>query len=59
MENYFKRTEELNEKNNKENMLIVTSKNKIENVYGATDIVEAPNNQYILQYSSEDKKIKH
>ena len=58
MENYFKRTEELNEKNNKENMLIVTSKNKIENVYGATDIVEAPNNQYILQYNSGDEKNK-
>ena len=58
MNNYFEKTKELNEKNNKENRVIVTSKNKMKNVYGATDVVEAPNNQYILQYNSEDEKNK-
>ena len=56
MNNYFEKTKELNEKNNKDNILIVSSKDKIKNTYGATDIVEAPNNQYILQYDSEKER---
>ena len=56
MQNYFEGTKEINEKDNKDNILIVTSKEKIKNTFGASDIVSAPNNQYILQYNSEDEK---
>ena len=56
MEEYFEKSKELKEKNNKDNILIVTSKEKIENTFGASDIIEAPNNQYILQYDSEEEK---
>ena len=57
MENYF---EELSiiEDNNKENMLIVTSLNEISDNYEAINVIKAPNNQYILQYESEDAKNK-
>jgi len=58
MEEYFEQSKEINTKNNNENILIVTSKEKVENTYGASSIVEAPNNQYILQYNSEKEKNK-
>jgi len=32
--------------------IIITSKNKIEDTFGATKIIEAPNNQYILKYET-------
>lgn len=56
----LKKLEEENNKenNDKENILIVTSKNEIKNNYGATVIVEAPNNQYFLQYESKYAKEK-
>ena len=53
MDNYFSEIKELNKENNKENILIVTSKKELKDWYGATKVVKAPNNQYILQYSSE------
>lgn len=42
----------------KSNMLIVISKYEIEESYGATKVIPSPNNQYILQYSSEEDKNK-
>lgn len=42
----------------KTNMLIVISKNEIEDSYGATKVIPSPNNQYILQYASEEDKNK-
>lgn len=56
MENYFEENKKLNEENNKENVLIVTSKSEIKDSFGASNIIEAPNNQYILQYDSEEEK---
>lgn len=55
MDNYFEEVGEASD-DEKENMLIVTSERKIKDSYGATKIIEAPNNQYILQYSSEEEK---
>lgn len=57
MQDYFEGMENLQEEDkDKDNILIVTSTEKIKNTYGATDIVEAPNHQYILQYDSKEKK---
>ena len=56
MENYFEEISKYNSDEEKENMLIVISHSKIENTYGAKNIIEAPNNQYILQYESTEKK---
>ncbi len=58
VEKYFNDYEKLNEKNDKSNILIVTTKKKLKNTYGATEVVNAPNNQYFLQYGSEDEKNK-
>ena len=55
MDNYFEEVSEVSDED-KENMLIVTSKNKIKDTYGAVKIIEAPNNQYFLQYGSEEEK---
>lgn len=56
MADYFEDYNKLKEKDNKENILIITSKTRPQNTYGATDIVEAPNHQYILQYNDEEEK---
>lgn len=56
MQDYFEETGKLQENNNKDNILIVTSVEGINNSYGATDIVAAPNNQYFLQYQNEEDK---
>ncbi len=56
VEKYFDDYEKLNKKNDKSNILIVTTKKKLKDTYGATDVVNAPNNQYFLQYSSEEEK---
>lgn len=53
---YFKEISENNSNEDKDNMLIVISKSKIKNSYGAKNIIEAPNNQYILQYDSDEEK---
>lgn len=56
MDNYFEEVSESNSKEEKENMLIITSKSKLKDTYGATKIIEAPNNQYFLQYNSKEEK---
>lgn len=57
MNNYFQEIKELNESDDdKENILIVISEKKIKDGYGASKIIEAPNNQYILQYKSDEEK---
>lgn len=55
MQNYFEKSKTIQE-DKKEFVLIVTSKEKLEHTYGASNIIEAPNNQYILQYESNDEK---
>ena len=55
-DNYFKEIKKVDSNQEKENMLIVSSSSKIENTFGAQNIIEAPNNQYILQYKSEEEK---
>ena len=55
MDNYFEEVSNVKEED-KENMIIVTSKDELKDTYGAAKIIEAPNHQYFLQYdSSEDK----
>ena len=56
VEEYFEEISEADLDEEKENMLIVISDNKIKDTYGAKNIIEAPNHQYILQYSSEGAK---
>ena len=56
MDNYFKEVSEVKTEEEKDNMLIITSKEKLEDTYGATKIIEAPNHQYFLQYNSEEEK---
>ena len=58
MDDYFEGYAKLQEKDNKENILIVTSMKKPKDTYGATDVVEAPNHQYLLQYDDEQAKRK-
>lgn len=58
MANYFEESKEIRESDNKENILIVTSEIKVKDGKGASKIVAAPNNQYILQYNSEEEKDK-
>lgn len=55
LDNYFEEVSNLNYKDN-ENLLIVISKSKVENTYGASKVIEAPNNQYYLVYDSKEKK---
>ena len=58
MSNYYEDVQELQNINNKENIVIVVSKSNIENTFGATKIVKAPNNQYFLQYKNKKDKEK-
>ena len=58
MEKYFEDSKKIQKNNNKENVLIIISKKEPKNVYGATDIIKAPNNQYILQYNTKAEKTK-
>lgn len=55
MANYFEESKEIKESDNKENILIVTSETKVTDD-NASKVVAAPNNQYILQYDSEEEK---
>ena len=55
MDNYFEEVSNVPEEN-KENMLIITSKEVLKDTYGASKIIEAPNYQYFLQYDSEEEK---
>lgn len=56
MDNYFEEISNVGSDEAKENMLIIISDSKIKDSYGAKNIIEAPNNQYILQYDSEEEK---
>ena len=56
MNNYYEGVKAINESGNEDNVLLVISEDKIEDSYGASSILEAPNNLYILEYSSESKK---
>jgi len=58
MERYFKEIKEISDYDNKENILIVTSKKGIREDYGASKIIEGPNNQYFIQYDSKEQKEK-
>lgn len=55
MNNYLENVQNIKAED-KDNILIITSKRKVSETYGAFNIIEAPNNQYILQYDSEVKK---
>ena len=55
MDNYFEEISSIADED-KKNILIVVSKNKIKDSYGATRIIEAPNHQFILQYNSDEEK---
>ena len=53
---YFREISEHNSEEEKNNMLIAIASSEIENSYGAANIIKSPNNQYILQYNSEEEK---
>ncbi|MBQ9834362.1 MAG: leucine-rich repeat protein [Bacilli bacterium] len=57
VDNYLEEYKEI-KKEDKDNILIITSKENIEETYGATKVIEAPNHQYILQYANEENKNK-
>lgn len=40
----------------KSNLLIVTTQTKIDETYGAVNVIEAPNNQYFIEYATEEEK---
>lgn len=52
IENYLDEYSQIKSEADKENMLIVTSLSGIADSYGASNIIEAPNHQYFLQYDS-------
>lgn len=54
MDNYFSDIKDLNSSGT-DNLLIIISKREIEKTYGATKVVKAPNNQYILKYKTKDE----
>lgn len=58
MEDYFDSFSEMAKTDNKENILIITSKVPLEETYGATSVIEAPNHQFFLQYENEEDR-KH
>ena len=58
VEKYFEEYEKLGEQDKKSNILIITTKEELDDTYGATEVIEAPNNQYFLQYDSEEEKEK-
>ena len=55
MQNYFEKTKTITE-DKKDFVLIVTSKEKLADNYGASNIIEAPNNQFFLVYNSNEEK---
>ena len=57
MDNYFDEVSNLEQKE-KEKTLIVISDNKLDDAYGATKVIEAPNNQYFLVYDTNVSKNK-
>ena len=55
MNNYFEEVSNISEED-QENILIVTTLNKMENNYDAKKVIPSPNNQYILIFDSKEKK---
>ena len=55
MNNYFEEISNIKE-DDEENILIVTTLDKIENDYGARKIIPSPNNQYVLLYENKEEK---
>ena len=55
MDNYFEQISDIKQ-DEEEKILIVTSLNEIENSFEAKKIIPSPNNQYILQFDSREKK---
>ena len=55
-EKYERDYQKLLEMNNMSNVLIVSSKNKIKDTFGAIFVVEAPYDDYYLQYNTEEEK---
>lgn len=53
---YFEEISNADSDEEKENMLIVISDSTIKDSYGAKNVIEAPNHQYILQYDSVEEK---
>ena len=58
VDDYFKDYYAMSARNNLENVLIVISEDGIHNTYGATQVVNAPNHQYFLQYENENDRKK-
>ncbi len=56
MDNYFAEISEINNSENPDNILIVISKDDINNLDGVKNIVKGPNNQYFIEYNSEEDK---
>jgi len=56
LDNYFEEVSNIETEEEKDNILIVTTMNNLDEFYGATNIIEAPNNQYFLQYDSLEEK---
>lgn len=58
MDDYFEKYSKIVTSEEKTNILIVTSTKKIDKGYGATNVIAAPNNQYVLQFDSAEKKME-
>ena len=56
IDDYFEDYKEMTSKNNEENILIVISDKGIKDNYGASQVVNAPNHQYFLQYETEQER---
>lgn len=56
MEDYFSSFAETNQTADVNSTIIVTSTEKPGNTFGATKMIEAPNNQYFLYYNSPSEK---
>ena len=56
VDSYFKEISKANTDQDKDNMLIVIANTMPKDTYGAINVIEAPNNQYLLQYKSEKEK---
>lgn len=57
MTNYLEEVKNIKEED-KENILIVTSEDKLKETFGAKKVIPAPNNQYYLQYETVEDKNK-
>jgi len=56
METYLTDYAKIASGENKENVLIVTSKNPLERSFGAKNVVNAANNRYFLEFETKDEK---